>query len=63
MKCPDCRKEPSCESMNQAKVMPTTRPVSSIWSSNPIQGRADVNQTDADGNTPLHVLMSVFDKG
>ena len=28
-----------------------------------IQGRADVNHTDADGNTPLHVLMSVFDKG
>lgn len=25
--------------------------------------KADVNQTDADGNTPLHVLMSVFDKG
>merc|ERR1740129_1179127 len=23
----------------------------------------DVNQTDADGNTPLHVLMSVFDMG
>eukprot|EP00397_Hematodinium_sp_SG-2012_P004092 GEMP01004103.1.p1 GENE.GEMP01004103.1~~GEMP01004103.1.p1 ORF type:complete len:1041 (+),score=203.27 GEMP01004103.1:36-3158(+) len=28
-----------------------------------IQGRSDVNFTDGEGNTPLHVLQSVFDKG